>query len=55
MLALDGYAKLLAAASITSMTFPLPLQEWKAEAARRGKPYLLTMAMAAYTPNLVGA
>ena len=31
-----------------------PLQEWKAEAARRGKQYLLSMATAAYTPNLVG-
>ena len=30
------------------------MQEWKAEAARRGKPYLLSMAAAAYVPNLIG-
>lgn len=30
------------------------LAEWKAEAARRGKQYLLSMATAAYTPNLAG-
>ncbi|PRW32530.1 chitotriosidase-1- isoform B [Chlorella sorokiniana] len=30
------------------------LAEWKVEAARRGKPYLLSMAAPPYIPNLIG-